>query len=84
MLQHTIKVNPKAKAAFRLGSARAAYYAAITAANGQSVAAFTAACIANPPSMPQKGKLAGKVEPTAGWVSWFTRNGYIALVAPKQ
>ena len=79
----TIKLNPKAKANFRPGSARALYWQAIQQYNGQTVAAFTAACLANPPSTPAKGKLAGKVEPTAGWVSWFNRNGYLTLVNPK-
>jgi len=78
-MAQVIKVNPKAVANFRPNSARAAYWAAIQAANGQTVAAFTATCMANPPSTPQRGKLQGKPEPTAGWVSWFARNGYITL-----
>lgn len=75
----TIKVNTKVKANFRPNSARAAYYAAICKANGQTVAAFTKACTANPPSTPQRGKLKGQAEPTAGWVSWFVANGYISI-----
>lgn len=75
-----IQVNKKVKANFRPNSARAAYWQAIQAYNGKSVAAFTTACMANPPSTPARGKLKGKAEPTAGWVSWFNRNGYITLV----
>jgi hypothetical protein len=83
MANQTIKLNPKAKANFRQGTARAAYWQAIQAYNGKTVAAFTKHCMANPPSTPQRGKLAGKAEPTAGWVSWFNRNGYITLVNSK-
>lgn len=79
MGNQTIKVNKKVKANFRPGSARAAYYAAIVKADGQTVAAFTKACTANPPSTPGRGKLKGKAEPTAGWVSWLVRNGYISV-----
>ena len=79
MTNQVIKVNPKAKANFRPNSARAAYWQAIQQYNGKTVAAFTKACMASPPSTPQRGKLKGKAEPTAGWVSWFNRNGYISL-----
>ena len=75
----TIKVNPKVKANFRPGSARAQYYAAIQAFNGKPVTAFAEAVAANPPSVPSRGKLKGKLEPVQGWVSYFVRNGYITL-----
>jgi len=74
-----IKVNPKAKANFRPNSARARYYEALTEYNGKTVEAFTKHCQENPPSTPQRGKLKGQPEPTAGWISWFNRNGYITL-----
>lgn len=79
MANQVIAINPKAKANFRAGTARAAYWQAIQGYNGKTVAAFTKHCMANPPSTPARGKLAGKAEPTAGWVSWFTRNGYITV-----
>lgn len=75
----TIKLVPNVKANFRQGTARAAYWQAIQKYNGKSVAAFAKACAANPPSTPQRGKLAGKQEPVSGWLSWFVRNGYITL-----
>ena len=75
----TIKLVKGVKANFRPGSARAQYYAAITAYNGKPLSAFTAAVAANPPSMPTRGKLAGKPEPISGWVSYFVRTGYITL-----
>jgi hypothetical protein len=74
-----IKVNTKAKANFRPNSARAAYYEAICKFNGKSVEEFTKHCTDSPPSTPQKGKYKDKPEPTAGWISWFNRNGYITL-----
>jgi hypothetical protein len=80
MAQQTIKVNTKVKANFRPNSARALYYAAICSHNGKSVNAFAKHCAANPPSVPQRGKLKGKQEPVTGWVSYFVRNGYITLV----
>lgn len=83
MQNQVISINPKAKANFRPNSARAAYWAAIQAYNGKTVAAFTKHCMATPPSTPQRGKLKGKAEPTAGWVSWFNRNGFITLANPK-
>jgi hypothetical protein len=75
----TIKVNTKVKANFRANSARANYYAAICSYNGKSVNAFAKHVAANPPSVPQRGKLKGKPEPVTGWVRWFERNGYITL-----
>lgn len=74
-----IKVVPGVKANFRTGSARAAYWSVLQAHNGKPLSAFVAACAANPPSVPQRGKLTGKPEPISGWVSWFTRNGFITV-----
>jgi len=68
-----------AKFAGRQGSARALYHARMAAHVGQPLTAFVASCAANPPSMPTKGKLAGKPEPITGWVSWLTRNGYFTV-----
>ncbi len=78
-----VQVVPGAKVAFRANTARAAYYAVFAAHNGQPLATLAAAIAANPPSMPRKGKLAGKPEPLAGWVAWFVRHGYITLVQPQ-
>ena len=79
MANQVIKVNPKVKANFRQGTARAAYYQAVVAYNGKSVNAFAKHCAANPPSTPNRGKLKGKQEPVTGWLSWFARNGYITI-----
>lgn len=78
-----VQLVPGAKVAFRAGTARAAYYATFAAHNGQPLATLAAAIAANPPSQPKKGKLAGQTEPLAGWVAWFVRHGYIALVTPQ-
>ena len=66
-----IAVNPKFKGNYR--GARAAWHQAMAQFVGKPVAAFTAHVTANPPSMPTKGKLAGKPEPVAGWVSFLTQ-----------
>ena len=75
----TIKLVKGVTPNFRANSARAQYYAAISAYNGKSVNAFAKHCAASPPSTPARGKLAGKQEPVQGWVSYFVRNGYITL-----
>ena len=59
--------------------ARAAWYAHLQAHNGKTVAAFTKAALANPPSTPKRGKLANKCEPPAGWLSFFVRQGNATL-----
>jgi len=67
----------------RASSARGQYLARLQAHNGKPLAAFIASVAANPPSTPTKGKLAGKPEPVQGWVSWFTRQGVLTLIAGK-
>lgn len=67
----------------RANSARGAWLAALQQYNGKPLAAFVAHVTANHPSTPQKGKLAGKLEPVQGWVSWFTRQGVLTLTQPK-
>lgn len=74
-----IKVNPKAKANFRPGTARAEYYDAICKFNGKSVESFAKAVAESPPAVPQRGKLQGQAEPVRGWISFFVRGGYISL-----
>ena len=68
---------------YRANSARALWYAAVTKAlaNGQQPASkLFAAHIANPPSTPKAGKLAGQCEPPAGWYSYFVREGVVKAV----
>ncbi len=79
MANQVIKVNKSVKANFRAGSARASHWAAIQGDNGKSVNAFAKAVTANPPSVPNRGKLKGKQEPVQGWVSYFVRSGYITI-----
>jgi hypothetical protein len=66
-----IAVNPKFKGNYR--GARAAWQGTMASFVGKPVAAFAAHVTANAPSMPTKGKLAGKPEPVAGWVSFLTQ-----------
>ena len=75
----TVVLVKGAKVNFRAGSARAEYYARLAEFNNKPLADFIASCESNPPSMPTKGKLAGKPEPVSGWVSYFTRNGYAEI-----
>ena len=63
-----------------LGGARGKWWAALQKYNGKPVAAFVTHVLANPPSTPKKGKLAGKCEPPAGWVNWFVRQGLVKVV----
>lgn len=65
-----------------LRGARAAWYATLVAHNGQPVSAWQASVTANPPSTPQKGKLAGKLEPPSGWLRWFVRQGIVTYTNP--
>lgn len=60
----------------KLRGARALWYAALLAHNGQPAAAYLAACASNPPSLPKSGV----AEPPQGWLSWFVRNGLCQLV----
>lgn len=74
-----IKVNSNVKANFRPNSARDAYYKRLKQFNGKSVEAFAKSCAEQPPSTPKRGKLKGKPEPLAGWISWFVRQGYLEI-----
>lgn len=65
-----------------LRGARAAWYATLVAHNGQPVGAWLAAVQAVPPSTPQRGKLAGKLEPPSGWLRWFVRQGIVSYTNP--
>jgi hypothetical protein len=76
----TIKIVTGAKVNFRNGSARAEYYARLKAYDKKPLVDFVASVEKDPPSVPNKGKLAGKPEPVTGWISWFTRNGYAEIV----
>jgi len=76
----------KVPAGYKASGARAAWLAAVAAHNGKTVAQFTAAVTAKPPSTPTRGKLAGKLEPVPGWLNYFSGNkggNILTLVAPK-
>lgn len=69
------------KAGVPLRGARASWYAALQAYNGQPVAAFLAHCAANPPSLPKSGV----AEKPQGWLGWFVRSGIASVqAAPPQ
>jgi hypothetical protein len=64
---------------FKAGSARAAWFALVAEYDGKPLAEFVAAGTANPPSLPVKGKSAGKLESVSGWASWFAKQGLVEL-----
>ena len=64
---------------FRKNSARALYWQRIQKFNGKALKDFTDDCGVNPPSMPLKGKLAGKPEPVAGWINWFVSQNLLEI-----
>ncbi len=74
-----IKINADVKANFRPNSARALYYERLQQFNGKTLEAFAKSVEKEVPSVPGRGKLKGKPEPLSGWISWFTRNGFISL-----
>ena len=66
-----LAVNPAFKGTY--SGARATWQAAMAPFVGKPVTAFTASIAANGhPTMPKTGKLQGKPEPVAGWVSFLT------------
>lgn len=66
-----LAVNPAFKGTY--SGARATWQAAMLPFIGKPVAAFVSHATANTPTMPKTGKLAGKPEPVAGWVSFLTK-----------
>lgn len=78
-MANKIKVLKDVKVNFRKDSARDLYYQRIAKYHGKTLEAFVKDCEANPPSTPKRGKLKGKAEPVAGWVSWFQRHGYVEI-----
>lgn len=67
----------KADAKFR--GAREAWYLELIKHDGKPLADYVAKVTATPPSLPTKGKSAGKAEKPSGWISWFVRNGFLSL-----
>lgn len=66
-----------------LRGARQAWYQLLLSYSGKPAKAFLEAATASPPSLPQKGKGAGKPEPAAGWLRWFVRQGIASYTTPS-
>lgn len=66
---------------FRTGTARDLLFQAVAAYDGKPLADYVAFVTANPPSVPQRGKTAGKLESPEGWVKYFARQGLAVTVA---
>lgn len=75
-----IKVLGQPEKPYRMGSARDLYFQRIQKFNGKPLDAFKEDVAANVPSMPTKGKLAGKPEPVNGWISYFVNEGLVEIV----
>lgn len=65
------------KVKFREGTARYEWWQRIQGFNNKPLSAFLEDVKANPPSVPTKGKLQGKLEPPQGWIKFFIREGLI-------
>ena len=77
-MANTIKLT-KTTPNYRTGTARANVYAMVAAHNGKPVSALQKEYTTNPPSLPQKGKSAGKQEPLSGWLAFFVKQGVITI-----
>lgn len=75
----TIKVVADPEKPFRSESARDLYWQRIKKFNGKPLASLEKSVAESPPSMPKKGKLAGKQEPLSGWLSYFKNQGLISI-----
>ena len=69
------QVIASVKAGVKYRGARAAWYAVLQAHQGQTAAAYLAACTAKPPSLPKSGV----PEPATGWLRYFVRNHIVTL-----
>ena len=79
MSAQKIKIVKETKVNFRTGSARDLYYQVLAAHDGKTVDSFIKTVAANPPSVPGRGKLAGKPEPVQGWLAFFVREAYCEI-----
>lgn len=68
----------KPNAVFR--GARAAWFTALLAHNGQPANNYLAAMAAKPASLPASGR----AEPPTGWLAWFVRQGYCTVALPAS
>jgi len=66
---------------YKAGSARAVWFDLVAQFDGQPLAAFVAHATLNPPSLPTKGKAAGKLESVPGWARWFAKQGLVNIIA---
>lgn len=73
----TVSASPvlKIKGNVPLRGARQAWYMLLLQYDGKPASAFLEAAKKEPPSLPQKGKGAGKPEPASGWLRYFVRQG---------
>jgi hypothetical protein len=67
---------------YKAGSARDVWFQLVAQYDGKPLAEFVAAGTASPPSLPTKGKSAGKLESVPGWVTFFAKpeQGLVTLV----
>jgi hypothetical protein len=76
----TVALVPNAVAKFRTGTARALWFAAVAKHAGSPLPVYVKAVTTSPPSLPQRGKSAGKLESPEGWVAYFVKQGLVTVV----
>lgn len=75
----TINVVKQPAKPFRTNSARDLYFQRVCKYDGKTLDAFVKSVEKDVPSVPGKGKLAGKPEPVNGWLNYFRKQGLITI-----
>ena len=83
MQESSAPVLLRVKGNVPLRGARQAWYQVLVSYNGKPVEEFLKATTTTPPSLPQKGKGAGKPELATGWLRYFVRQGIASYEAQK-
>ena len=76
----TVVITGKPEKEYRSGSARAEYWQRFNTYHEKPLAALEESCQKDPPSKPKKGRLAEKVEPFGGWLSFFKQAGFLKII----
>ena len=76
----TLKILKQPTKAYRANTARAEYWKRFNEYDGKPMSELESSITDNPPSLPKKGKLAGKTEPFGPWVSFFKQHKLIKVL----
>ena len=69
----------KVKSGVALRGARALWYTRLLVYAEHPVSEWMVSVTESPPSLPTRGKSAGKAEKPSGWLSWFVREGIVTI-----